>query len=261
MLKIATWNISEGISETCDLAHDSGKGNVYQETQLVKSVVDNINKYNLEIVCFQEFPTDVAGDEILKQKIIENTDLKYYSILATSPSYLFQGGHAGVAIFSKYPILNEQKTYFKNPMLTKVSKSRATYTSFDKGIIYAQIKKDNILYDIVTGHAIAFFPFDKKETDYPDSYQPLADLICELSKHNEKLIVVGDFNTDNLFALIPEINNKVEDILIGPTTYDYYEHRGPLKVDAILINNLITKYEVEKKDSLSDHYLCIANLE
>jgi len=256
-LKVCTWNISEGIEGTCNL--DSIKEKELSESNLLNSIIPVIKENDFDIVCFQEFPVDKDSIDVISNKIVENTELKYFILHPTCPSYLFKGGNVGVALFSKYPLSNINKLYFKNPNLEKVSKSGHIYHSFDKGIICASINIDGTIVSLVTGHAIAFLPFGCTEFDYPESYIPLEDIICE--KYKSDLIVMGDFNTDKLYSLIPSIKGKVIDTVNYNTTYPYYENRGPIKVDYILISSNLKCSESYSIDSLSDHLVCVSVIE
>ncbi|MDD3187089.1 MAG: endonuclease/exonuclease/phosphatase family protein [Bacilli bacterium] len=264
IIKIATWNVSEGISASWNLSDGVKEPNCYQETDLIKQIVEKINIYDLDIVCFQEFPVEIEGKFLLKDYIFNNTRLKFCSMHETSPSFLFKNGKVGVAIFSKYNIINEQKTYFENPNLTKMSKTGQRYKSFDKGIVLAKVNINEKVINVITGHAIAFAPFDKKAEDFPQSYKPLSDLICKIIDNNETLVACGDFNTEVLFDLIPEINTKVHDIITGATTpatiMEGKYYNDGRKLDYILISDKIKKIRVEKIENLSDHYLCIADI-
>jgi len=105
---------------------------------------------------------------------------------------------------------------------------------------------------------MAFAPFDKTEFDYPESYKPLEKLI--ISNRETNLIVLGDFNTEKLFQIIPRIEGIVKDTIIGPTTKDYYEKRGEVHMDYIMINKNMKYKNIEKMDNFSDHYIVCANL-
>ena len=189
---------------------------------------------------------------------MNKTKLKYYAEDDTYDSYLFDGGRVGVSIFSKYRILDTQYVLFNNPHMVKKSSSGNIYYSFDKGIIKTIISIDNINYTIITGHAIAFEPFDKTEFDYPESYKPLEELINTCI--NDNLVILGDFNTEKLFEIIPTIKNSITDIINGPTTKDYYEKRGEVHMDYIMINSQMKSDIVYKIDNFSDHYIMCANV-
>lgn len=255
-MKFATWNINECVGITCDLNNQKTTDKI--NIKNVEEIIEKINKYDFDLVCFQEYPTYIDDKISLTNEILEKTNLKYHAEKDTCDSYLFKGGRVGVAVFSKYAIIDTYYSMFDNPHLVKESSNGKIYHSFDKAIIKVIIDKDNINYTIVTGHAIAFAPFDKTEFDYPESYKPLEELI--VSNSNDNLIVLGDFNTEKLFQIIPEIEDIVKDTIEGPTTKDYYEKRGEVHMDYIMINKNMKCSNIEKIDNFSDHYIMCADL-
>lgn len=260
--RIGTWNISEGIQAIWNLRDGLKEGETYKETDLILEITQKINQLDLDILCFQEFPVEIDGRELLKEKIYHETDLKNSVMLGTAPSFLFKGGNVGVSIFSKYPIIYEEKLLFNNPNFSRISKDGKKYVSFDKGIVLAKIQLPHDEVTIITGHAIAFRPFDKTSDDFPESYKPLEELICN-NNINNKLIVCGDFNSTHLYDLIPNIHGKVNDIVEGITIIDERKEDEiiGIKSDYIMITPNISANKVEKILNLSDHYLCVADLE
>ena len=255
-MKIATWNVNECVGITTDLNNQKTVKEINKDN--IKEIINKINEYDFDIICFQEYPVYINDNVSLTKEIINNTKLKYYETYDTCKSFLFNGGRVGVAIFSKYELNNVYKTLFNNPNMEKVSSSGEVYHSFDKPIIKADINYDNNKYTIITGHAIAFAPFNKSEFDYPKSYKPLEDLINNNMESN--LIVLGDFNTEKIFELIPSIKDKVIDVVNMSTTKDYYEGRGEVQMDYILINKNLKYNNIEKIDNFSDHYIVLANI-
>lgn len=257
--KIGTWNISEGVTAEWNLTDGVTNNGTYVETDLIKQITKKINESDVDIICFQEFPVEINNKELLKDKIYSETKLKYSVMYDTYPSFLFDGGKIGVCLFSKFPITYEEKHLFFNPDLTKVSKSGKINHSFDKGIILAKLELPEDELTIITGHAIRFRPFDKEAEDYPESYKPLSDLI--LNNISNKLIALGDFNTTDLFSLLPNIKDKVVDNVNGSTTIDNFESgKAGRKLDYILTTPNISVINVEKINNLSDHYLCVAEI-
>ncbi len=256
-MKIATWNVGECAGLTCNLDDQETVTTVSQD--YLNEVISKINQNSFDIVCFQEYPVYIDGEEKLSHQITTQTNLKHYYAYDTYDSYLFHGGRGGVAIFSKYALQNVESTMFYNPDMTKTSSTGEVYHSFDKGIIKAEVETGGKTYTIITGHAMAFAPFDKTEFDFPESYRPLEQLINQNSTKN--LIVLGDFNTESIFELMPDIRHLVKDIVKNPTTKNYYENRGEVQMDYILINKNIKVLNTYKIDNFSDHYIIGANLE
>lgn len=255
-MKIATWNVNECVGITCDLDKVETVDAINRNN--INEIIDKINEYDFDVICFQEFPVKIDDKEELIDRIKTETKLKYYVFKDTYDSYLFNGGRVGVCIFSKYEIQDKHITLFNNPHLIKVSSNGNTYESFDKAIIMVKIKVDEKYYNVIGGHAIAFAPFGKTEWEYPSSYKPLEDLIDKNS--NDNLIVLGDFNCEKLFALIPSIETEVVDVINGPTTKEWYEKRGEVQMDYIMISNNLDSTDVKKIDNFSDHYIVCAEI-
>jgi endonuclease/exonuclease/phosphatase family metal-dependent hydrolase len=255
-MKIATWNVNEFVGITTDLDNQETTETVNKAN--IEEMISILNVNDFDIVCFQEYPAYVDGVEMISKQITEQTHLKYYCNHSTYGSYLFSGGQVGVAIFSKYKIADKELALFGNPDMTKTSSSGIVYHSFDKGIIRVGVEIQGKKYNIITGHAMAFAPFGKTEFDYPESYKPLEEIIKKYS--NSNLVVAGDFNTEKLFDLIPGIRGVVKNIINEPTTKDYYEKRGAVQMDYILINKDLQSKQVSKIDNFSDHYVMCAEI-
>ena len=210
-MKLATWNINECVGITCDLNNQKTADTI--NINNINEIINKINEYDFDVICFQEYPTYISDEISLTNRILNETNLKHYAEKDTYDSYLFKGGRVGVSIFSKYEIVDTQYTLFGNPHMTKISSKGVKYESFDKGIIKIIIKIDDNNFTIITGHAMAFAPFDKTEFDYPESYKPL-EVIINDSK-NDNLVIMGDFNTEKLYDIIPKINGIVKDTIVG----------------------------------------------
>ena len=256
-MRIATWNVNEFVGITTDLDNQKTIESINQTN--INEMIYIINGNDFDVVCFQEYPAYVDGAEIISKMITKQTYLNYYCTHSTYDSYLFNGGRVGVAIFSKYAISNKELALFGNPDMTKTSLSGVTYHSFDKGIIKATIEMQDKEYTIVTGHAMAFAPFGKTEFDYPESYKPLEDIIKKYSSGN--LVVAGDFNTEKLFDLMPDLCDVVKDIINEPTTKEYYEKRGAVQMDYILVDKNKYVRNVFKIDNFSDHFVICAEID
>ena len=256
-MKIATWNVNECIGITCDLDNQETRDKI--NINNINEIISIINDNDFDIIAFQEYPTYVSENLSLTDEIISKTNLKYFVDNTTYDSFLFKGGKVGVAIFSKYEIIESTISLFGNPHMVKVGKDGSINRSFDKGIIKITINKDGDNYSFITGHAMAFAPFGKTEFDYPESYKPLEELIN--SSLGEKLVVLGDFNTEELFKIIPSISGELYDTVDFTTTKDYYEKRGEVHMDYILINNFFKKVKSYKIDNYSDHYVVVSEVD
>ena len=89
-MKVATWNINECVGITCDL--NNQKTTDIININNIEEIVKNINEYDFDIICFQEYPVYINDKISLTDKILKETKLKYYALKVTYDSYLFNGG-------------------------------------------------------------------------------------------------------------------------------------------------------------------------
>ena len=120
----------------------------------------------------------------LIEKNVENSEL------LKSITKIINENDFDVVCFQEYPtekdpLNNVNKLFFNNPKLSHTSsRTGQTFYSFDKGIISADMIIENESFHLVTGHAIAFAPCGCTEKDYPESYIPLENEICNNYKNN-----------------------------------------------------------------------------
>ena len=222
---------------------------------IIQSIIETINEYDPDIVCFQELPVLIDGTDRLKEAIQKATKLKYLAFVDTCPSFLFKGGRIGIATFSKKKISENEIIYFNNPHLKKSSRTGTIYESFDKAFIVSSVSDNLRLFNC---HGISFAPFGEKAKDYPESYRPLYEAIINCDR---EMIVLGDLNTRDFIKMFPDLKDIITDRLIGATTppgmrEGHYFPRGK-KLDSFFVTSGVKVINVEKVKNFSDHYLCI----
>lgn len=255
-LRICIWNLSECVSSIWDFDNGVSLSNHDNLTQIISSIIDTVNLYDPDVICFQEFPVLFDGKDLLRKAIVENTNLKHIVCIDTCPSFLFEGGRIGIATFSKQALPDNEIIYFNNPNLEKASKTGKIYRSFDKAFIVSSLSEDILLYNC---HGISFAPFGKKAKDYPESYRPLYNSIINNSKKN--LIITGDLNTHDFTIMFPDLNTIITDKLKGATTPSGWRegkfYPNGKKLDSFYVTSQINVTEVEKVKNFSDHFLCV----
>lgn len=243
----ATWTFEEGV-EVHPLSGFE---------QIIKELVDHLNRTDPDIVCFQEFPVLVNGERILIDAIANQTNLKHHVEIDTSPSFLFEGGRIGIAVFSKTPFVRENVTMFVNPNISMVSKSGKTYYSFDKGIVEVELENGFV---IVSFHGIPFYRFSENPLDYPETFEPLRKVIDEALSLGKKVVMAGDLNVNSIFEVLPQYVEQLTDVIVGTTTlpgkWGHVYYPDGRKLDCILISNNLKSSTVTKERSFSDHYIC-----
>ena len=130
------------------------------------------------------------------------------------------------------------------------------YKLFDDGFIIAniQIKNDKSI-NFITGHSPAFQIFGKKPEEYGYVYKLLENEAKKCINPDIKTFIVGDYNTEELFKMLPYLKNNFKNNIDGAT---YFEGTS---IDYILSERDIKCLSNEKVKNLSDHFLCIADFQ
>ena len=256
VLKIATWNISCGIPAEWSISNGIKKEKEYKKFGLLDEVIKKINDENIDIIGIQESVTFRNKEKSFAQIISENTDLKYYKEFEVSDCHLLENSNIEEAMLSKYPIKNSRNIMFENVNLSNVAKDGKTYKLFDDGFIIANIEiSNNLVIKFITGHAPAFQVFGKIPEDYDYVYKRLEENVEIAMKENDKIFIVGDYNTEKLLKLLPFINSNFKNHIEGVT---YFEGTA---IDYILAEKSIKCLSNKKIENKSDHLLCIASFE
>lgn len=256
ILKIATWNISCGIPSEWSISDGIKKEKDYKKFGLIDEVIQKINDENIDIIGIQESVAFKNGKKSFAKIISENTSLKYYTEFEVSDCHLLENGNIEEVILSKYPIKNSKNIMFENVNLSKVGKDGITYKLFDDGFIIADIQlSDNLEIQFITGHAPAFQVFGETPEDYGYVYKRLEENIEKVAQDNNKIFIVGDYNTEKLLELLPFINNNFKNYIEGVT---YFEGTA---IDYILVEKNIKCLSNKKVKNKSDHLLCISSFQ
>jgi len=112
------------------MTYNIWSNDIFSEERLT-NLLTFIYYYNCDILCFQDVNIELFN------KLIHNISLKYPYIISSPNIDKYMNN--GLAIFSKYNIVE----FFSNKLID---------TNRDKYLLIAQIKKDDILYNIATFH-------------------------------------------------------------------------------------------------------------
>lgn len=246
--KVATWNISGGVSKEVmgDIYFDQAKSKEIDKSFLNK-IINIINENNIDIICFQEIITNSELEYI--DTIKNNTNLKYSEYYELSECNLVENANCGIAILSKYRILETDKMMFTNPKLAKKTKSGNTYYTYDKGAMNCKIEINGEFVNVITHHGFPFRRFNSTPLENINVYNEFNNFI---KKYNNR-IVTGDFNNENQDELITELNklSKINDCV---TTVDN------MKFDKIYIENKYNANDFKIIHEDSDHYMLLVTI-
>ena len=222
--------------------------NVYnwiKSPTIKQDICDFVNKENPDIVFFQEY-----------------TNEKNVRLNITN-TYVYKTSASGIAIYSKYEILNKGAINFKNTA---------------NNIIYADLKINKEIVRVYNVH-LQSFRIDTQKEHYGDKdnealvkrfksvFKEQSHQIKVLKEHIKnckyRTIVAGDFNNTAFSWNYHEIMEGRKDAFVeaGINFGKSYHYFFPFRIDFILPDNTMevgkfTTYDV----NLSDHYPIMARI-
>ena len=231
-----------------------------------------IQKIDADVICFQEFYNDTTK---AFNTITQLKDLGYSHYFFTRELVLRETDEWGIAIFSKYPILehgNIMKQNFKTGYGKKPFKG-----------LYADIKIGDTIVRFVNVHLQSIY-FDKKEYETIAEFRETQDLDEHgaksifvklkkgfdrrtnqaielktfLNQQTKPIILCGDFNDLPNSYVVNKITKGMKDVFIecGFGIGHTYNGQIPfIRIDYMLTSQNINTYKFEIIDNeISDHY-------
>ncbi len=248
-LKIASYNISGGFYNDKDETEYLDKERVDSvDDKLLNQIINTINNENIDVICFQEIITTDRIKYI--KRICDGTNLKNYEFYELSECNIVKDTNCGIAILSKYPLEVIKRELFPNPRLTKTTSSGKTYYLYDKGYMIVNLLTDDKKIKLLTHHGFPYGTFDSKAEDNMQVFEFFDSKINE----NKPDIITGDFNVEDMMALMPNTKNNYIRTIDKVTTVE------GKKLDDILIHKDIN-YSSNVLKLLSDHFMVISTIE
>lgn len=239
-MKVITWNIGE------DERDKEGKLDI----KSYEYIADIINNNDVDVACFQEAITTSSYLPKISEYLKEKTKLKYSSEYELSDSHINIGSKMGVVICSKYKIESSDTFLLDNPNLIYKASEEKTYYSHDKGFLISYIND----FTIITGHCLPFYAFKKEPIDYIEIYKKADDKFINEYNKNNKIILCGDFNYDDVNLLFPKMMKNCKD-LINCTT------RKDKQLDHFIVDKNIKVISSNIMDNYFDHKLGIFEID
>ena len=240
-LRVASWNVREGVP----LAEELSQREVRAE------VVDLLLSYKVDIAALQEVDFDDRSQSFILSTIINETKLSYSVSNVLSESSFSANGRAGVAIASKFPLVNVRRRNFHNPNLS-ANLNGNTIQTHDKGWISATAIFAGLEISALSLHAFPFHLFGRKA--HEEVFRPLwSELSTELQHlAKEPLIACGDFNTPRRDLVSVGDGPALERAVIDRPTY------GDQAFDDVLYTEDFYLMSVNVVNNFSDHRMCFA---
>jgi len=218
--------------------------------ETLKLVSDFVKNKNPDIICFQEFLTDYDV----------NFDFKYNYILSNGNKKI---SYFGLAIFSKYKIINKGSLNFKesanNTIFVDIVKNKDTIRIYNVHLESQHIQLDKEKFDQKNTERL----IKRLRNTFQKQVLQAEQIVAHEATCTYKTIVTGDFNNTAFSWAYHKIKADKNDAFVaaGKGFGKSYDHIIPLRIDFILadeefeINNFKT-YDIK----YSDHFPIMARL-
>lgn len=247
-MKVISWNIAGGRPINSNGLFDYQKENI-------KYFADEIEKLSPDIVCLQE--THINNERSVSRELAELLSFKHlFDLSANHQSHIDSDYQLGMAILSKYPIMEQQQIQYPDAWfdLFWADGRKVTAPPHHK---YLQIAKvDNFYVANTQLLPIHIFGSNYTKGEGATLANKIDDIITENLK--EPLIFCGDFNFDNPSMILPKLFAKFHLSNALPATPT--EPAGT-KPDHILYSEQFKTVSADVIPTQSDHFLCFAELD
>ena len=263
-VSIMTFNV-----KMFDLYHWTGRMDILDMT------FDYIRKVDPDIICFQEFYTTNRNREFSENYIVNR--LKQYPYRHIEYQYTKHTiGKAGLATFSKYPILKKDVIRFDNTtnfsMQSDIRIKGKTIRLFNNHMESMRLNKQDIE---TIGKIKSVESLDNEKAIVPvmkklvKSAKRRADQANIIRKHIDNspypVVVCGDFNDTPVSYTYRTMRGDLKDAFVeaGKGFGGTYNGRLPsYRIDYILFDPSFEAYNYKRdKVDLSDHYPVIVTLD
>jgi endonuclease/exonuclease/phosphatase family metal-dependent hydrolase len=232
-----------------------------------KDILKLIKQNNPDIICFQEFYKKEKGKMSITDILQVLKPMKYYYCFY---SYVDQKpSNFGIAIFSKYPIVNKGKHSFKNThnisMYCDITVNDETIRVYNNHLQSIKFIKGN--YDFIDSLTLSY---DERKVSQikdisfrlHDAYVFRAHQVKKISAHIKsspyKVIVCGDFNDTPVSYTYRKMRGSLKDAFreSGSGISNTYNGTFPaFRIDYILHSPQMRAYNYKVlKYNYSDHY-------
>jgi endonuclease/exonuclease/phosphatase family metal-dependent hydrolase len=237
-LKVATWNIHEGVPVTPD-------GDPALELARYLDGVDLVALQEVALAPDGSFPE--SGP-------LECIGLTLRTTFPNSASAMFSDRRMGVAIVSRWPCSEARRILLPNPDL-RISSGQRRLASHDKGMLAVKVHIGNRALWFATVHVFPFHVFkrDAREPAFGNVWQELAGSIDSLG--DLPVLLGGDFNTEHRELLTSKTARRFRRGVTGNLTY-----RG-IDSDDVIYSPELELRGTRVISTFSDHDLCLCEFD
>lgn len=201
----------------------------------LESYIDYFKTKTIDVLSLSEVHLEDKATSAMVQRIAQALGMQHHASLALSNSHLDTSKQLGMAVVSRYPILEQEEFIIPSPKLEVTKPNGEKWTMFDKGGQRATLDVDGKEVELVNFSYFPFHHFGRRvdEPDFAELRQQLVDVLLGSSK-NTPTIITGDFNNKGieLAKAFPELiqDNALEQaVKVDSTVIGYNE-----QIDQIL---------------------------
>ena len=237
-MKLATWNIGSAL----------GKDPI----ESILYIVDCVEKADVDVLCLQEVIT--SGETIdFIEKLREKLSFNYSRFYELSSAHLNSEAMMGVAILSRYNILDSYEIKLTNPNIS-FTKNGKIIKSDNKGFLVIEIIYKGKRVKIVTGHMLPFHSLGSDSKEYKYLYQEMYSKVKTFCA-GDPFVLCGDFNSSKLRKIINNIYVDMTSVFDEATRYNGKQN------DYIFISKdwVYNSHNINMNEY--DHFLCTCEID
>lgn len=249
----ATWNLNGALFAG---PTETGGNSLSAGLDHVAAVLRAISP---DVVCLQEVP---CGSNELPETEAAFAALAEYPhrvLRSLSPSHVRNGGRLGLAILSKYPIVDNDLVCLPAPDLKYVAEDGSLSPLHDKGILRASVVMPSGAVTVLCAH---LHPF-KRQRRRPG--EPIFDAVRSAFKATlilaarSPLLLCADLNMDNLDEFTPGLSAELHlsNLIDTPT---HWINGAYVRSDHIMCSRHWGLAHARVFPTRFDHDLCLATL-
>jgi endonuclease/exonuclease/phosphatase family metal-dependent hydrolase len=178
-------------------------GKAYGEMLFSKVSIQNYIEYfrekDADIISLSEIHLEAKTSSQMVEHIAKELGMPYHSSLALDSSHLDTSKQMGMAVVSRYPIINQEELLIPSPGIEVIRPNGEHWKMLDKGGQRVNLQIDNKLISIINFSYFPFHHFNRRldEPEFSGLRQQLIGILLNKSGA-ASTIITGDFNNKNI---------------------------------------------------------------
>lgn len=226
-----------------------------------------------DVLCLQEYIEDNRPNPHVSVKDIKKAG--EFSYMTQTLTVQSKNVNFGLAIFSKYPIINQGELKTKDSNMScifvEILKNKDTIRIYNTHLQSIRFQQDE--YSIFDENAPTtksstekvYGLFSKLKKAYPGRINETKDILEHAQSTDFPIIIAGDFNEPPLSYIYGQFNNHFNDAFRETSLGTGKTYAGKIpagRIDYIFYNDRLSALNFQRqKEIISDHYAICSELE